>query len=112
MASEKLTAYHGEMTKIYGFKVPLHPKNLSQLVHPWQGYLTAFPGLELSFDDLIAMYENQIVASFEKTYGRELLGDELSCLSFWLLADPERKGWLNVDELTPLMKAFKFTQLF
>jgi len=41
-----------------------------------------------------------------------LLGDELSCLSFWLLADPERKGWLNADELTPLMKAFKFEQLF
>lgn len=52
------------------------------------------------------------MASFEKTYGRELLGDELSCLSFWLLADEQQKGWLDAEELTPLMKAFKFNQLF
>ena len=58
VASEKLTTYHGELTKIYGFKVPLHPKNLSQLVHPWQGYLTAFPGLEFTFNQLIDVYEN------------------------------------------------------
>jgi hypothetical protein len=24
-----MTTYHGELTKIYGFKVPLHPRNLS-----------------------------------------------------------------------------------
>ena len=70
--------------------------------------MTAYPGLEFTFQQLIDLYENQIVASFEKTYGRELLGDELSCLSFWLLADEQQKGWLDAEELTPLMKAFKF----
>ena len=56
----------------------------------------------------MAIYENQIASSYEKTFGRELLGDELSCLSFWLLADKEQKGWLSLGEVAPLLKAFKF----
>ena len=82
-----LTEYHGEMSKIFGFNVPLHPKNLSQLIHPFHGYLTAYAGKEFTFEELLEIYENQIVASYEKTFGRELFGDELSCFTFWLIAD-------------------------
>lgn len=34
--------------------------------------------------------------------------DELSCLSFWLIADTERKGWLSFKEAEWLMQAFRF----
>lgn len=54
----KLTDFHGEYSKMFKFKVPLHPKNLSQLVHPFHGYLTAFPGQSFTFDDLIEIYRN------------------------------------------------------
>ena len=80
--------------------MPLHPKNLAQLVHPYWGYLTAFgPDVHFTFDELTEIYLNQIGASFEKTFGRTLLGDELSCLTFWRLADPNLKGWLSFREL-------------
>jgi hypothetical protein len=69
IAAEKLTEFHGEYSKLFRFKVPLHPKNLSQLIHPFHGYLTAFKGKNFSFEELIAIYENQIASSYEKTFG-------------------------------------------
>lgn len=81
-------------------------------MHPFHGYLAAFRGQAFDFDQLIAIYENQIAASFEKTFGRELLGDELSCLCFWLIQDESRKGWLTLEEFKGLLYAFKFDHLF
>lgn len=81
-------------------------------MHPFHGYLTAFPGLELTFNELHAIYLNHIAASYEKTFGRELLGDELTCLSFWQLQDKEKKGYMTLEELKELLKCFKFTHLF
>lgn len=46
------------MSKVFRFNVPLHPKNLSQLIHPFHGYLTAYPGKHFSYDDLVEVYEN------------------------------------------------------
>jgi len=112
LEAKQLTEFHGEFAKMFRFRVPLHPKNLSQLIHPFHGYLTAFPGLQLDFAGLLDVYEYQIAASYEKTFGRELLGDELSCLSFWLLKDVENKGWLTLDELKTLLYAFRFDHLF
>ena len=103
---------HGEYSKVHKFSVPLHPKNLSQLIHPFHGYLTAYPGLELKWSDLHAIYLNHIAASYERTFGRELLSDELTCLSFWNLRDTEKKGYLTLEELKDLLKSFKFTHLF
>ena len=92
--------------------MPLAPKNLAQLTHPFYGYLTAFPGLSFTYEELRSIYVNQIASSYEKTFGQELLSEELSCLSFWLLADPNQKGWLSLQEAVPLLKAFKFSHLF
>ena len=36
----------------------------------------------------------------------------MSCLTFWLIADETQKGWLTLNELQPLMEAFKFSHLF
>ena len=35
------------------------------------------------WNELTQMYDAQIVASYEKTEGRYLLGEELSALAFW-----------------------------
>ena len=58
------------------------------------------------------MYLNQIASSFEKSMGRTLLGEELSCFSFWLVQDTLKKGWLSLDEFRVLLKALKFQYLF
>lgn len=112
LPASKLTDFHGEYAKMFRFAVPLHPKNLAQLVHPYQGYLGAFRGRSFDWDELLEVYDNQIAASFEKCFGRELLGDELSCLTFWLIADRERKGWMSLAEFKHLLRAFKFYNVF
>lgn len=106
-----LPEFHGEFSKINRFTVPLHPKNLAQLVHPFQGYLAHMDGLELTFDELHEIYLNQIASSYEKTFGNTLLGEELSCLSFWLLNETSNKGWLNVREASKLLHTLKFDQV-
>ena len=78
-----MTAFHGAFSKKFLFKVPIHPRNLGHLIYPYQGYLSSFKDKEWSFAQIEQVYENQIVASLEKTTGRTLLGDELSCFSFY-----------------------------
>jgi hypothetical protein len=41
-----------------------------------------------------------------------LLGEELSCFSFWMVQDSAQKGWLTLDEFRQLLTAFKFQYLF
>lgn len=35
----ELVEFHGEFAKKFNFKVPIHPRHLSQMIHPFQGYL-------------------------------------------------------------------------
>ena len=49
-----------------------------------------------------------MVASSEKSAGRWLFGEELSCLSFWQLADKEQKGYLDCQNMSDLLEAFRF----
>lgn len=111
--TEKITELHELYAGNYRFKVPLHPKNLAQIINPYQGYMANFkPGTKFfSWPQMQQVYDINIVASFEKTQGRYLLGDELACLSMWLLQDENCKGWLEMDELLPLVHALRFSNV-
>jgi hypothetical protein len=58
------------------------------------------------FEDLVQVYENQVVASLERSTGRDLLAEELSCLSFWLAFT--EKSSLEFAEFSELLSAFRF----
>ena len=58
------------------------------------------------------IYKNQVASSYEKTFGRDYLGEELSCLSFWILHDKEMKGYMNLKEAGQLFRTLKFNSLF
>lgn len=113
MPTEKITDVHGMFAGNFRFRVPIHPKNLAQIINPYQGYMANFkPGTKFfSWAQMQQVYDINIVASFEKTKGRHLLGDELNCLSIWLLQDEAKKGYLEMDELFELMHAFRFTNI-
>lgn len=68
--------------------------------------------LRVSWEDLLVIYANQTASSFEKTYGNDMLGEELCCLSFWLLEDTQHKGWFTLAEAGKLLRTFKFDNLF
>lgn len=108
IAASKVTAFHGEYSKKYTFPIPLHPKNLAQMTHPWYGYLGAMEEKSFDFKEMQEIYLNQIASGYEKTFGRVLLGEELCCLSYWLLQDPSNKGYMTLGEFSGLLKTFKF----
>ena len=81
--SDEIVDFHGNFAKKFRFAVPIHARNLAQMIHPYWGYLSHFPNRHFRFEELMEVYENQIAASFERTLGRDLLADELSCLAFW-----------------------------
>jgi hypothetical protein len=58
------------------------------------------------FEDLVEVYENQIVASLERSMGRDLLAEEISCLSFWLAFT--EKSSLSFEEFSELLTVFRF----
>jgi len=73
------------------------------MIHPHYGYLCSFKNKSLSFEELETLYRNQIVSSYERFLGQELLADELSCLSYWLLVDEDKKGYFNLNEVEKLL---------
>ncbi len=87
--------------------MPLHPKNMQQMIHPHFGYLCNFNKL-FTFDDLIKAYENQIASSYERSLGQDMLGDELACFSYWLIQDAQRKGFFTLKEVIPLLEVRNF----
>ena len=106
--SEDLVEFHADFAKQFKFKIPLHPKNMQQMIHPHFGYLTNFKGKQFSFDELMQAYNNQIVSSYERAIGQDLLADELACLSYWLIQDSQKKGFFALKEVAPLLHAFRF----
>lgn len=57
---------------------------------------------------MINIYEDHIASSREKFDGRDLLSEELSCLSFWCIVDEDKKGYLTVNEAQELFEALRF----
>jgi hypothetical protein len=56
--SEELVDFHHDFTKKFKFRVPLHPKNMQQMIHPHFGYLLNFKGRSFNFQELLQIYEN------------------------------------------------------
>jgi hypothetical protein len=77
------------------------------MIYPYQGYLCHFPNRHLQFNELMEVYENQIAASLERTTGRTIFADELSCLSFWMVNHPNT-GAINFSQFNELLTAFRF----
>ena len=85
VAAKDLGEVHSTFASTFKFNVPLHPRNLSQMIHPNQGYMISMPNKGYSWDDLMQTYEIHMLANFEKKKGRYVHAEELSALSFWLL---------------------------
>ena len=56
--SEELVEFHYDFAKKFKFRIPLHPKNMQQMIHPHFGYLTNFKEKSFSFNELMEIYNN------------------------------------------------------
>lgn len=55
---EDLVEFHYDFSKKFKFRVPLHPKNMQQMIHPHFGYLTNYKGRSFNFNELINIYQD------------------------------------------------------
>ena len=53
VAAKDLTEVHSTFGSTFKFNVPLHPRNLSQLIHPFQGYMISMPNKGYSWDEMM-----------------------------------------------------------
>lgn len=107
LQGDKVVEMHGDYGKKFKMSIPVHPRNLEQMIHPHVGYCTGFKD-GISWDEMHELYKNQIVSSYERTLGFELFADELSCLSFWLIVDQEKKGYMSLQKFEKLLQGFRF----
>lgn len=110
VAGADLIEAHGSLSKAgYQFRLPIHPRNMSQMIHPHQGYMAAMPGPGFSWDEMLKMYELQMVSSYEKSKGRTIHGEEISALAYWLVSDPDKKGYMTDEkQVDNMMTSFRF----
>lgn len=105
MPGPELVDFHGEFARKFDFKMPIHPRHLAQMINPYQGYLGAMQK-HFRFEELVQVYKIQAVASLERSTGRDLLAEELSCLSFWMAHSD--KSSLNYEDFRELLVGFRF----
>lgn len=73
LASHRVIDYHYKFTQLKKFDIPIHQRNMIQMLHPYHGYMTAIDGKFFSFDEIVKMYRQQLVSSYERTLGQHFL---------------------------------------
>lgn len=122
LRSDRVVDYHYTFSKQKKFDVPIHRRNMLQMIHPYHGYMNSIDNKFFTFDEMLKMYRQQLVSSYERSLGQTFLAgkyllselganlflDELSCLSFWDIIDEDRKGFVNYSGFIRVLKMFRF----
>jgi len=102
----KILDMHAKYVQSFKFDIPIDPRNLMRMLHPHYAYLTYFPA-PFTFDNLMSIYDNKLVSSFEHFYGQESLASEIAAYTYWAYFDKELKGYMTVAEFAEFMKVFR-----
>lgn len=78
LTSERVLHYHSSYASEFKFSVPINSRNMIQMVHPFHGYLCNIEDKKFTFDEMIKVYRQQLVSSYEREIGQTYLADELA----------------------------------
>ena len=78
LTGDRVINYHHSFTLKYRFDIPIHATNLTQMIHPHYGYLTNVEDHEFTFDQMVDIYKQQIVSTYERDLGQTYLANELA----------------------------------
>lgn len=73
LSSERIVDFHYTFAKHRKFDIEIHRRNLVQILHPYQGYMCGVPDKFFTFDEVIKMYRQQLVSSYERSIGQTFL---------------------------------------
>ncbi|KRX04519.1 hypothetical protein PPERSA_04334 [Pseudocohnilembus persalinus] len=107
LKSNLVLELHNEYSKKFKFDILIDPKCLVQMIHPHHGYLNNYPGY-FSFDQMVEIYNQKLVATLERQLGQDLLADEISAFVYWSLYDKAQQGSMNTQEFFRFLRIFKF----
>lgn len=71
--SDRIVDFHYSYAKVRRFDIPIHSRNLIQMIHPYNGYLCNVPDKVFTFEEIIKIYRQQLVSSYERNLGQTLL---------------------------------------
>jgi hypothetical protein len=63
--------------------------------------------------ELLEIYEIKLIASYEKSLGQSLLGNEISSLAYWNFYDKNKEGYMAFKKFVDFLKVEKiYKKLF
>lgn len=110
IAAERMLDFHTSFIEEYPFEVPLDKKSLHEMIHPHGYYLCSMP-VGLTFAQLLQFYSLQILASYERSLGEDLLARQLSALNYWRFIDLNQTGILYKAGFQDILQTLKFPKL-
>lgn len=78
LRSERVVDYHYTFARVHKFDIPIHERNMIQMIHPYHGYMGAVKDKYFTFDEIIKMYRQQLVSSYERSLGQTFLAGKFS----------------------------------
>eukprot|EP00331_Platyophrya_macrostoma_P018111 CAMPEP_0176465740 /NCGR_PEP_ID=MMETSP0127-20121128/37474_1 /TAXON_ID=938130 /ORGANISM="Platyophrya macrostoma, Strain WH" /LENGTH=284 /DNA_ID=CAMNT_0017858769 /DNA_START=13 /DNA_END=867 /DNA_ORIENTATION=+ len=104
----KILDVHSNFAKARKFSIPVDPRNLMRMVHPYYGYLSHFPA-PFTFEGIMDIFEHKIVSGFENHLGQDLLASEIAAYTYWQFFDKDQKGYMKVEDFADFLQIFRIT---
>jgi hypothetical protein len=102
----RMLDFHYQFTEHYQFDIPTDKRSLFEMVHPHAGYMVCMP-YRFTFNKLIDFYNVQLVATYERSLGEEILSRQISCFNYFsCIAEPD--ALLDLNKANQVMQCFKF----
>jgi hypothetical protein len=73
LRSDRIVDFHYKFAKVKKFDIFIHHRNMLQIMHPYWGYMSAIEGKFFTFEEVIKMYRQQLVSSYERSLGQTYL---------------------------------------
>lgn len=107
LPARKVLDMHHQFISAVRFDIKIDPENMSQMIHPYQGYMCN-ADTKYSYDDIMTTYKYLLVSSRERALGQTLLANELTCLAYWNVIDEAKMGSHNLDGFKRQLNTFRF----
>lgn len=105
----RLLDFHSKFIEHYSFDVPLDKRSMWEMIHPHAGYLTKM-NREFTFSDLIDFYYVQLIASYERSLGEDLLSRSLSLFNYYRFIQPHA-SFLDLKRTNDLLVTLNFFEV-
>ena len=104
---KRMLDFHGKFVEHYPFEVPIDKKSLVEMIHPHGGYLSLTPRSFTLFQ-MMDFYKIQILASFERSLGEDLLSRSLSAFNYYRSIQGSEPNWLDKQKTNEMLVSLKF----